>query len=267
MINSEKEHFSRIYKGLSYEQYTISRLSNKEYEAHKFDVDFAFDILVTNEKMKAYSPDIPFKSYLFQVKSRYIKENYISEKTSKAGIRRTAFIAFQISRSSYEHLFKEPNAFLICYFLERLPDGTENILGEFWLNNQHIRFLDKHKYIIRTATEPDKVYIYTYITTQASLQEQIQVQFATINSQLKEYIEHGSIETDFIYPLTMQIEQLENLIQKTPLLNMNSNTNIYLTKTWMDDKNKQLLLPEQHNLANFDKETLTESPFFQSSPS
>lgn len=251
---------SYLYSGLGYEYYTASLLWRMGYEAYKMDADFGFDVMAYNQKDRSFNGDRKKTPYLFQVKMRRIYE--FETKISDAGKRFISRQNFEFNKEDFERLLGEENAYLVCFFVDATGD-KEKIVGSFWLNNYQIKSLYEgysptgNSYFLKFFhINENKIILSALLETQADAKNIVSSKINDIFKQLNQIKTSTSdikLLSDINYILRLS-NSLVSWIDRSSLINANSNVNIYLYVTNPDGKElKKLLSREQVNFDNFNK--------------
>ncbi|MGL4873278.1 MAG: hypothetical protein ACRC30_01330 [Clostridium sp.] len=216
-----------LYSGLGYEYYTASLLWGMGFEAYKMEADFGFDIMAYNQKNRSFENDSESKPYLFQVKMR--REYKTIEVDSGGGIRRISEQKFTFGKEDFERLRKEKNSYMVCYFVEA-TDKIERIIGSFWLNNYQIKWLHQIENEWKCFEEHnDKVTIKAKLESKASSKKEVLMRCGDIYQKIESL--KDKLAMSDIKKLDIILEnqkRLNSWIERSTLINENTNTNIYL---------------------------------------
>lgn len=206
MNNLNKDN---IYYGFGGEHYVISQFYTMQYEATKMEVDFGFDILVTNQYRYSKKQDSEIKTLALQVKTATVtSKDYVWKDEEGRGLIKFAKKKFFISKNDFNLIASKENGYLICAFVEK-QDQQYNVLGLFWLSNEHLIEAKEKKYIIEDV---DKRYGEGYvISARISLQNTIN----HLTDFCIERIGELNVENDYLHDLRGLLS-ISNVVPDNP---------------------------------------------------
>lgn len=209
---------TNLYRGTGYEYYVISQFLIKEYEAYKLPVDFGFDLAVCKPPdSNEYDHDRENDIYYFQIKSATLKP--FKEKNSYAGNRFNKKASFKINKHQIEKIKDSNHAFLVCCLVEKEND-KEFLQGMFCFGKTQIDSLVKKNFLKEGVKEYALDVVFS---PKAKLTDLYQENMGILKSELSE-------SKDGLKAL----KKLNDLIEKSDIVNLKSQNNIYILKneTW-----------------------------------
>lgn len=136
-----------VYYGFGGEHYIISQFYSMKYEATKMEVDFGFDLLLTNQYRYSKGMDSVLNTFAIQVKTATIYEKNIREVDVEGyGAVRYARKDFYVSKNDLDLISRMKNGYLICMFVKN-SNESYNPIGLFWLNSKHLLDAKEKQYI------------------------------------------------------------------------------------------------------------------------
>lgn len=257
-------NIDNLFFGSGYENHAKGQLTKMGYEAFKMEADFGFDLLVTNNAKKNFKGKINKDYCVFQVKAGvvYNWENY--EQASST--RRKGIAEFYFSNEHLYNLLNEKNAFLLCYIVD--PMECDSIIGHFWLNNSHLKYLMDQKnpkysskWLWFNQTKKD----YLTLRIKIVLEENIEEQYKKILINFKDLLENKLDLNSFQQQQLSKIHtSLLNIINKSAIINQNQNSKIELcasTKKSGEFGSSLSIKNELLDLHNFTNNKYINSPF------
>lgn len=128
-----------FYYGFAGEHHVISQFYAMHFEATKMEVDFGFDVLVTNQYRYSKGKDKEIKTQAYQVKTATVYQtNYIEIEESGVGVVKYAQKDFYLKKDDFNLISNKENGYLVCVFVEK-RDDRYHPLGLFWLSNKHLK--------------------------------------------------------------------------------------------------------------------------------
>lgn len=135
------------YNGFAGEHYIISQFYAMKYEAAKMEMDYGYDLLVTNQYRRSSKQDMEVKTLALQIKTRSIKKkHYITREVGGLGLGEFARMEFFLKKADFELITSDSNAFLICVFVDE-GSSPLNPVGTFWLSSKHLKELNDEGYL------------------------------------------------------------------------------------------------------------------------
>ncbi|MFQ6421317.1 hypothetical protein ACLNAK_21580 [Bacillus sp. AF56] len=166
MYNLNKDN---IYYGFGGEHYVIAQFYTMQYEATKMEVDFGFDILVTNQYRYSRNQDSEIKTWALQIKTVNVTpRDYVEKEEGGRGFVKYAKKDFYISKNDFDLITSKENGYLVCAFVEK-QDQQYNVLGLFWLSSEHLKEARENKYIIEDTRYGEKYVISARIPVQTTI--------------------------------------------------------------------------------------------------
>ncbi len=206
MNNLNKDN---IYYGFGGEHYVISQFYTMQYEATKMEVDFGFDILVTNQYRYSKKQDSEIKTLALQVKTATVtSKDYVWKEEEGRGFIKCAKKKFYISKNDFNLIASKENGYLICAFVEK-QDQQYNVLGLFWLSNEHLIEAKEKRYIIEDAEEK---YGEGYVI---SARIPLQTTINHLTDFCIEKIKELNVENDYLHDLR-ELLSISNVVPDNP---------------------------------------------------
>jgi len=141
----------KFYFGFGAEHFIISQFYKMHYEATKMEVDFGYDILVTNQYRYSKKVDDSPRTMAIQVKSRTVNENdYDQIEEFGFGVMKYAVKEFYLSVEDFELLINKENSYLVCLFIN---ENNNEPLGLFWFSGEQLRLASDREHITRMHSE------------------------------------------------------------------------------------------------------------------
>lgn len=166
MTNLDKDN---IYYGFGGEHYVIAQFYTMQYEATKMEVDFGFDILVTNQYRYSRNQDSEIKTWALQIKTVNVtSRDYVEKEEGGRGFVKYAKKDFYISKNDFNLITSKENGYLVCAFVEK-QDQQYNVLGLFWLSSEHLKRARENEYIIEDTRYGENYVISACIPIQTTI--------------------------------------------------------------------------------------------------